>query len=45
MNIQSYIYRMRKRIPDETLLKLQHIINEEVSRRAENDIQQKGQRH
>ena len=40
MNIKNYLYRMRKRINDEDLLKMQKIINEEVERRLDGDSKQ-----
>jgi len=38
MNIKSYIYSMRKRIDDKTLLNIKKIIDDEIERRqmAEN---------
>lgn len=35
MEIKSYVYRIRKRINDKTLLKLKEIIDTEINRRTE----------
>jgi hypothetical protein len=35
MNIKAYLFRMRKRIGDNELVKIQTIVNDEVKRRTE----------
>jgi len=34
MNIKNYLYQIRKRIPDESLLKIKSMVDEEIERRT-----------
>ena len=43
-NIKNYLYTMRKRIKDEDLLKIEHIVNEEIERRSLNESRQSTRR-